>query len=157
MNIKIATHIMPWDIDYALLMFTQLKKSQYHLPEDVKVTIDVELNLSSYVINWEESKLPKEYFIEKYNTLLLLLDGYNVVTNVYNGDKLYGHLDHQRRIISHEIDYYMGICPDVYFSEYTLAYLIESAKHIEDKYLLVCLIHYYFIIIIFKFREILKF
>ena len=137
MNIKIATHIMPWDIDYALLMFTQLKKSQYHLPEDVKVTIDVELNLSSYVINWEESKLPKEYFIEKYNTLLLLLDGYNVITNVYDGDELYGHLDQQRRIISPEIDYYMSICPDVYFSEYALAYLIESAKHIEDKYFII--------------------
>jgi len=137
MNIKIATHVMPWDIDYALLMFTQLKKSQYHLPEDVNVTIDVELNLSSYVINWEESKLPKEYFIEKYNTLLLLLDGYNVVTNVYDGDELYGHLDQQRRIVSPEVDYYMSICPDVYFSEYTLAYLIESAKHIEDKYFII--------------------
>jgi hypothetical protein len=137
MNIKIATHVMPWDIDYALLMFTQLKKAQYHLPEDVNVTIDVELNLSSYVINWEESKLPKEYFIEKYNTLLLLLDGYNVVTNVYDGDELYGHLDQQRRIVSPEVDYYMSICPDVYFSEYTLAYLIESAKHIEDKYFII--------------------
>ena len=137
MNIKIATHVMPWDIDYALLMFTQLKKSQYHLPEDVNVTIDVELNLSSYVINWEESKLPKEYFIEKYNTLLLLLDGYNVITNVYDGDELYGHLDQQRRIVSPEVDYYMSICPDVYFSEYTLAYLIESAKHIEDKYFII--------------------
>ena len=137
MNIKIAIHIMPWDIDYALLMFTQLKKSQYHLPEDVKVTIDVELNLSSYVINWEESKLPKEYFIEKYNTLLLLLDGYNVVTNVYDGDELYGHLDQQRRILSPEVDYYMNICPDVYFSEYALAYLIESAKHIKDKYFII--------------------
>ena len=137
MNIKIATHVMPWDIDYALLMFTQLKKSQYHLPEDVKVTIDVELNLSSYVINWEESKLPKEYFIEKYNILLLLLDGYNVITNVYNGDELYGHLDQQRRILSPEVDYYMSICPDVYFSEYALAYLIESAKHIEDKYFVI--------------------
>ena len=137
MNIKIATHVMPWDIDYALLMFTQLKKAQYHLPEDVNVTIDVELNLSSYVINWGESKLPKEYFIEKYNTLLLLLDGYNVVTNVYDGDELYGHLDQQRRIVSPEVDYYMSICPDVYFSEYTLAYLIESAKHIEDKYFII--------------------
>ena len=134
MNIKIATHVMPWDIDYALLMFTQLKKSQYHVPEDVKVIIDVELNLSSYVINWEESKLPKEYFIEKYNTLLLLLDGYNVITNVYNGDELYGHLDQQRRILSPEVDYYMSICPDVYFSEYTLYYLIESAKQIKNKY-----------------------
>jgi len=137
MNIKIATHVMPWDIDYALLMFTQLKKAQYHLPEDINVTIDVELNLSSYVINWEESKLPKEYFIEKYNTLLLLLDGYNVITNVYDGDELYGHLDQQRRIVSPEVDYYMSICPDVYFSEYTLAYLIESAKHIEDKYFII--------------------
>lgn len=137
MNIKIWSHIMPWDIDYALLMFTQLKKSQYHLPEDVNITIDVELNLSSYVINWEESKLPKEYFIEKYNTLLLLLDGYNVVTNVYDGNELYGHLDQQRRIVSPEVDYYMSICPDVYFSEYTLTYLIESAKHIEDKYFII--------------------
>jgi hypothetical protein len=137
MNIKLAIHVMPWDIDYALLMFTQLKKSQYHLPEDVKITIDAELNLSSYIINWEESKLPKEYFIEKYNTLLLLLDGYNVVTNVYDGDELYGHLDQQRRIVSPEVDYYMNICPDVYFSEYTLAYLIESAKHIEDKYFII--------------------
>lgn len=137
MNIKIATHLMPWDIDYALLMFTQLKKAQYHLPKDVSVTIDVELNLSSYIINWEESKLPKEYFIEKYNTLLLFLDSYNVITNVYDGDELYGHLDQQRRIISPEIDYYMSICPDVYFSEYTLTYLIESAKHIEDKYFII--------------------
>jgi hypothetical protein len=137
MNIKLAIHVMPWDIDYALLMFTQLKKSQYHLPEDVKITIDAELNLSSYIINWKESKLPKEYFIEKYNTLLLLLDGYHVVTNVYDGDELYGHLDQQRRIVSPEVDYYMNICPDVYFSEYTLAYLIESAKHIEDKYFII--------------------
>jgi hypothetical protein len=67
----------------------------------------------------------------------LLLDGYNVVTNVYDGDELYGHLDQQRRIVSPEIDYYMSICPDVYFSEYTLAYLIESAKHIEDKYFII--------------------
>ena len=26
MNIKIPYHIMPWEIDYALLSFTQLKK-----------------------------------------------------------------------------------------------------------------------------------
>ena len=137
MNIKIAIHVMPWDIDYALLMFTQLKKSHYHLSEDVNITIDVELNLSSYIINWEESKLPKEYFIEKYNTLLLLLDNYNIISSIYDGDELYGHLDQQRRIISPEVDYYMSICPDVYFSEYTLAYLIESAKHIEDKYFII--------------------
>ena len=47
-TIKILYHIMPWEIDYALLTFTQLKKSKYYLPDDVNVVIDSVLNLSSY-------------------------------------------------------------------------------------------------------------
>ena len=64
---------MPWEIDYTLLTFQQLKKSKYYLPEDVNITINSALNLSSFLINWDESKLPKEYFIEKYKTLSILL------------------------------------------------------------------------------------
>ena len=137
MNIKLLLHIMPWDIDYALLTFTQLKKSKYHLPKDVNVTIDVELNLTSYLYNWEESKLPKDYFIDKFETLLLLLKDYKVNKFIYDGNELYGHLNHQRKIISPEVDYYMIACPDTYFSEYALAYLIESVKQINNKYFVV--------------------
>ena len=137
MNIKILTHIMPWDIDYALLTFTQLKKSKYHLPKDANVTLDIELNLTSYLYNWEESKIPKDYFIDKFETLLLLLEDYNVNKFIYDGDELYGHLDHQKKIISPETDYYMTICPDTYFSEYALAYLLESVKQINNKYFVV--------------------
>ena len=125
---------MPWEIDYALLTFTQLKKSKYYLSEDVNITIDSVLNLSSYLINWEESKLPKEFFIEKYNQLSNLLIDYTHNSKIYQGDKLYGHLDLQRECISPEIDYYMGICPDIYFSEYLLHYLIEGVLNIKDKY-----------------------
>jgi len=134
MNIKIVYHIMPWEIDYALLTFTQLKKSKYYLPENVNITIDSALNLSSYLINWDESKLPKEFFIEKYNQLLPLLKDYNHNSKIYDGDELYGHLDLQRDCISSEFDYYMGICPDIYFNEYVLAYLVKSLEHIEDEY-----------------------
>jgi hypothetical protein len=137
MNIKILSHIMPWDIDYALLMAIQLKKSKYYLPKDVDITIDLELNLTSYLYNWEESKIPKDYFIDKFNTLLLLLSDYKVNTFVYDGDLKYGHLDHQKKIISPETDYYMIICPDTYFSEYALTYLIESAKQITNKYFVI--------------------
>lgn len=137
MNIKILMHIMPWDIDYALLTFTQLKKSKYHLPKDANVTLDIELNLTSYLYNWEESKIPKDYFIDKFETLLLLLEDYNVNKFIYDGDELYGHLDHQKKIISPETDYYMTICPDTYFSEYALAYLLKSVKQINNKYFVV--------------------
>ena len=137
MNIKIIYHIMPWEIDYALLSFTQLKKSKYHLTDDVNITIDSVLNLSSYAIDWNQSKLPKEYFIEKYNQLSILLKDYNHNPKIYNDDKLYGHLDLQKECISPEIDYYVGVCPDIYFSEYALFYLIESAKQIKNKYFLI--------------------
>jgi len=134
MNIKIISTIMPWDIDYALLFFTQLKKSKYHFPKDVKVTVETCLNLTSYLYNWEESKLPKEYFIKKYNALSILLKDYVHIKHIYDGEEKYGHLDFQKLCISEEIDYYIGICPDIYFSEYTLTYMIEAAKQIENKY-----------------------
>ena len=51
MNITILYHIMPWEIDYALLTFTQLKKSKYFLPTDVNIKVKSALNLSSYLIN----------------------------------------------------------------------------------------------------------
>jgi hypothetical protein len=125
---------MPWEIDYALLTFTQLKKSKYFLPADVNVKVKSALNLSSYLINWEESKLPKEYFIEKYETLSILLKDYQHEPFVYNGDKLWGHLDLQRDVISSETNYYIGICPDMYFSEHLLSYLIMAARTIKNKY-----------------------
>jgi hypothetical protein len=58
---------MPWEIDYALLSFSQLKKSEKYIPNEVNVEFSSVLNLSSDIIDWEKSKFPKEYFISKYN------------------------------------------------------------------------------------------
>ena len=48
-------------------------------------------------------------------------------SKIYEGDNLYGHLDFQREISSNHIDYYIMFCPDMYFGEYLIPYLIESA------------------------------
>ena len=87
---------MPWDIDYALLTFEKLKKSSYYLNSEDTIYIDTALNLSSYIVNWEESKLPKEFFIEKYKTISKLLDWAKHKPFIYEGDELYGHLDLQK-------------------------------------------------------------
>jgi len=137
MKIKLIYHFLPWEIDYALLTFTQLKKSKYYLPSDVEISIETVLNLSSYLINWEESKLPKEYFIEKYDTISLLLNNYNHNKRIYEGDQLYGHLDLQRECVGSEFDYYLSICPDIYFTEHTLYYLTEAIRNINDKYFVI--------------------
>jgi hypothetical protein len=130
-------HLMPWEIDNALLTFTQLKKSYFHLAEDVNVTIETVLNLSTKFIDWEESILPKEFFITKYNDISILLSDYNHIKRVYEGDEVYGFLNLQKESISKEVDYYVGICPDIYFSEHLLSLLIESTRVIKNKYFVV--------------------
>ena len=137
MNIKVKIHYMPWEVDYALLQFMQLKKSSQHL-SDYKIYFHIGLNLSSHIINWNESKLPKEYFINKFNTALKMLDwAEDVNVIIYEGDELWGHLDLEKTQIDPKIDYYVGLCPDMWFHEYTLFYMIESTKQIKDKYFLI--------------------
>ncbi len=36
---------MPYEIDYALLSYIQLKKSRYYLPDDVEIEIDTVMNM----------------------------------------------------------------------------------------------------------------
>lgn len=128
---------MPWEIDYALLSFTQFKKSKYYLLPEDNVSIETILNLSSYIIDWDKSSLPKTFFIDKYNEISNLLIDYNHIKRIYNGDKIYGHLNLQKECISLEIDHYVGVCPDMYFSEHLLAYMIEGAKSIKNEYFVI--------------------
>ena len=141
--------MMPWEIDYMGLTFANIKETLLLLRaipsmSYVNFTIDSALNLSSNIIDWDKSKLPKEYFIEKYNTFSLLLrnpdhpkwgsgpdteDEYLCKHNqkIYEGEELYGHLDLQRACIGEEFDYYVHICPDLNFTPYALISLIEGA------------------------------
>jgi len=136
MNVKIKIHYMPWEVDYALLQFMQLKKASQHLNDDIYFHIG--LNLSSHIINWDGSKLPKEFFINKFNAALKMLDwAKEVNVTIYEGDELWGHLDLEKVQMDPKIDYYMSICPDMWFHEYALFYIIESAKQVKDKYFII--------------------
>lgn len=128
---------MPWEIDYALLSFIQFKKSKYYLDNSDRVKIDSFLNLSSYIIDWDTSKLPKEYFIQKYKDISSLLNGYEHKPFIYDGDELFGILDKQRMAYDKEVDYYIELCPDIYFNETVLYTLIEGAKNITNKYFVI--------------------
>lgn len=133
-NIKITYHIMPWEIDYALMTFLQFKKSKYYISSDDNIYIDSYLNLSDYIIDWDKSKLPKEFFIQKYNDLSLLLKDFNHKPCIFEENELFGILDVQRNSYDSIIDYYIELRPDIYFSETLLFSLIESAKLVPNKY-----------------------
>ena len=108
MNIKIRLHLMPWELDYAILTYDRLAKSFYHFDKEDKVLLESCLNVSNYLINWEESNISKNIFINKYKTLKRLLPKeFTYNEKLYDGDQLYGHLDFERESISSEVDFYI--------------------------------------------------
>jgi hypothetical protein len=128
---------MPWEIDYAFMSFTQLKKTYFHIPDDVEIRIDAALNCSNHLIDWDNTKLPKQFFIDKFNSLLVLLKDYTVNPIIYEGDNNYGFFDVQKLAYEKDVDYYMGLCPDVYFSEHVIPLFLESVKQIPNKYFVI--------------------
>jgi len=135
-NVKIHYLIMPWQIDYAQQSYIQFKKSKYYLSDDVNITIDTHLNLSSFIIDWNNTKIPKQYFIDKFKSLEPLLSDYTHNSIIYDGQDNYGLFDMQKAAIGN-YDYYIPVCPDIYFSETLLYYLIESARIVTNKYFVI--------------------
>jgi len=135
-TVKIVLHLMPWEIDYAMMSFIKLRKSYYRLPPDIKIQFDCVLNVSDYVIDWNSSKLPKTFFIEKFNQIKSLMDCFDITRYdvVDFSDKLYGHLDLQKESISSEVDGYIYFCPDRNFDDTTLAHMCLAARTIPEKY-----------------------
>ena len=87
MHYKITYPCMPWELDYALLSFTQFKKSKYYLNGKDTIEINPSLNLSSYLVNWEKSKISKKLLINRFNQYLKLLSDYKVTPIIYEGDE----------------------------------------------------------------------
>ena len=138
MNVKLRLHLMPWELDSALLTYSQLAKSFYFFDKKDNVILESCLNLSSYMINWNESKLSKEFFIEKYKNLNFVFPNeFKYNPKIYEGDELYGHLNFERECISPETDLYISLCPDMLLSEHLLPYMIEGAKQIKSKYFVI--------------------
>jgi hypothetical protein len=126
---------MPGEIDQVYLTIDTLKKSIYYIDPNDKIYIDTALNLSDSIIDWEKSSLPKEYFIKKYKILdNILKEKFIHKSFIFEGEGIYGYFNLQKNSIQPEIDYYIGICPDINFNEHLLYYLIESAKQINNEY-----------------------
>ena len=127
---------MPWEIDHLFLLQHQLKRSLYYLTENDEFEMDVVLNLSDKLINWNDSKLDKEFFTEKYKSTQYLTDWANCRYTIFNGSEMYGHLDLMRDCIDDDIkcDSYMSIVPDIHFHETLLYYMFRSMDVIQDDY-----------------------
>lgn len=135
-TVKIVSHLMPWEIDYAMMSFIKLQKSYYRIPLDIKIQFECVLNVSDYIIDWNNSKIPKQFFIEKFNEIRPLIECFDVTRYevIDLSDRLYGHLDLQKESVSEDVNGYIYFCPDRNFDDTTLPHMCLAAREIKEKY-----------------------
>jgi len=136
MTTQIVIHLLPQEIDWFEWQIKQLKQGSYYLEEDDKVIIDVTLNLN--LINWNQSQLPKQFFINKFNQIKKLCDWCETQFTIDEENKCLGCDDKRREAIrSTTADNILYLDSDLIFKPELLKYIIDSSKAISSEYYIV--------------------
>ena len=131
---RIAEYIQPWEIDDLERQIHKLIDSSYLLTgKEDRIILDVTLNVSDMLVNWNESKIPKQYFIDKFKYLETIAS-YHYAVNFDMDENIQGNTDKYRTIPDKEQDFIIWIDPNIFFSFLHLPYLVHASKLIADTY-----------------------
>ena len=138
--IRIVTYVMPWEVDEFDRMMTTFARSKYYLDVNNKVIFDCVLNTSDEIFDWENSKLDKQFFIDKFNLIKLKCDwAHEVNFNIEENNKLLGCNDLRRSVLRNSSDDcgILWIDPDIQFPVHALKVMFDVYNQIKDEYFLV--------------------
>jgi len=133
---QIVIHLLPHEIDWFEWQIKQLKQGSYYLEKEDNIIIDVTLNLN--LIDWSQSQLPKQFFIDKFKQIEKLCDWCQTQFIVDQENKCLGCDDKRREAIrSTQADNILYLDCDLIFEPGLLWHMIGSAKLIENEYYII--------------------
>jgi len=137
MKTQITIHLMPYEIDWFDWQSKQLKQCSHYLQEDDNIILDVTLNLN--FVDWNNSNLPKEYFINKFNKILKdQFDWCSVISDINEDKSCNGVADKRRHSIqTHDVDQFIYLDCDIIFPPYTLKLLLDASKQVTSEYYII--------------------
>lgn len=131
MKYRILIYIQPWEIDDFERQLRHLILGSYSISKSDEVVIDTTLNISDGLIDWDSSKICKEYFLKKYEYLKNITNQY-FTAEFDTNELIQGCVDKRRLALSKEQDFIIWLDPDLFFDKNTLYYLIEASKIIKN-------------------------
>lgn len=133
---QIVIHLLPQEIDWFEWQIKQLKQGSYYLDETDKVIIDTTLNLN--LIDWSQSQLPKQFFIDKFKQIEKLCDWCETQFIVDENNECLGCNDKRRSsICSTKADNILYLDCDLIFTPHILKYMIEASKSVTNEYYII--------------------
>jgi len=130
----VCIHVMPREIELFERFMVQYKKALQYLDENDNVTIKASLNLNPELIDWENSELTPEYFIERFNALF---DNIPNINEIILDNKLMGTTQQKRESTQLNYDQFIFVDADIVFPEQLLKYQLEASYTLNGKYILI--------------------
>jgi len=137
-KLQIILHCLPREIDEVERICNHLQRSSHFLGDSDKVILDFTLNISDTLTDWGKSRLPKEFFIEKWEMIEKRSDWtHKNIFEINVDDHCLGCNDKRRNSIrkySDDVTHFMYLDTDVHFSIYNLSYIFRALESIKNEY-----------------------
>jgi len=123
--LHILIHVLPHEIDQLEQILIRLKYNSNNI-ENKKILVDVVLNCN--LVDWNNSILPKLFFINKFNQLEQLTQTWaNTKFEINEDGSIQGCVSHRRKALNEtQSDAFLILDTDIFFSN-TLLYFIYNA------------------------------
>ena len=128
---------MPQEIDNLHLTLYNLRRNAEYLPDNVQYAFDITLCLSDELTNWSQSQLPKEYFTDKFSSIIKLCEwtqGNNF--RIEMGNEILGCVSQRRHTLkySDDYDFTMWLDNDLFFGDKFLGYVGHAVNALNKEY-----------------------
>ena len=137
-TLQVVVHVLPREIDQFERLCNSYKESYFFVENQIEIVLDASLNLNETFVDWKNSQIPKEFFIEKFNNINKLHSEWTHknIFQIENSDKCLGINDKRRNSINDGVDYdyLMYLDLDVFFSHMTLVSLTQLLNQIDTDY-----------------------
>jgi len=140
-SIRISIFLFPWEIDKFQATSDRLKLCANFLKdiENWEIIVDVTLNISDKAINWNNSQIKEDFFINSFNNICKKLTPvFTVEKNIETTNKLFGCVDKRRESFSKPSDYIMWLDTDIFFPTHLIYSMIQAIPNINHEYFVLC-------------------
>lgn len=132
---QIVTHLMPSEIEEYSDLIDKLTEAYQFLEDTDWISVYATLNISDVLVDWKESALQPDFFINKFKAIQLKCQWANeLIFEVVEDSSILGTTAQKRRAISGDYDQFIFLDCDIVFHPSTLKYVLEASYQVQGKY-----------------------
>lgn len=132
MKTQIVIHTLPHEIDHLERLLIQLKRCSKYLSSENIIITDIVLNFN--LNNWEESTIPKDFFIDKFYQLEAIAKTWSITQfHINETNEILGCVSHRRKAFRETVaDNILLLDTDIFFSDSFLYHIINASLLVKD-------------------------